>query len=203
MRTETIIKEIFEFDELTPEMQKSVIDKNRHYNVDGCFDWWDSVYEDSKNIAELIGINITDIYFSGFSSQGDGACFVGSYSYEKGCLKAIKEYAPLDKVLHDIVKRLVLAQRKAFYQASANIARGNRSNFYSHSGTMGISVENFDYTLDIPNDSYDDIVQCLQEFADWIYSALEREYNFQTSDESVKDSLICNAREFDSDGNFA
>jgi len=61
-------------------------------------DWYDSVYEYAATIGEILGIDLKtrpvklmngstrqdpNIFFSGFSSQGDGACFEGSYEYRK------------------------------------------------------------------------------------------------------------------------
>jgi hypothetical protein len=37
------------------------------------YEWYTSVYDDATEIARLMGIEIKDIGFSGFSSQGDGA----------------------------------------------------------------------------------------------------------------------------------
>ena len=51
-------------------------------------EWWDASYEDFMNVSPILGITIDtksgresrpNMSFSGFSSQGDGACFVGSY----------------------------------------------------------------------------------------------------------------------------
>lgn len=54
------------------------------------YDWYDAVYEDFQRIAEILGLNLKTrtvrlmggdtrqdpcIWFRGFSSQGDGACF--------------------------------------------------------------------------------------------------------------------------------
>lgn len=58
MPKEIIIPEkkviVFEFKELTPEVQQKVIEKHWDINVD-FRDWWDSTYED----AERIGLDIT------------------------------------------------------------------------------------------------------------------------------------------------
>jgi hypothetical protein len=75
------------------------------------------------------------IYFSGFSSQGDGACFEGTYRYKKGSVKAIKAHAPQDKELHRIAKGLQEAQRPTRYSITANIKHRGR---YYHPGCMEI-----------------------------------------------------------------
>lgn len=53
-----------------------LIDKHRHWNVED-IDWWDCAYSDFKERMRGIGIEVDKMYFSGFWSQGDGACFEG------------------------------------------------------------------------------------------------------------------------------
>jgi hypothetical protein len=59
-----------------PEYSDEMIDKYRTINVD-YDDWYQPVYESFKERMEAIGIEVDRIYFSGFWSQGDGACFEG------------------------------------------------------------------------------------------------------------------------------
>jgi hypothetical protein len=109
----TIEKTVYKFDELDLHAKERA---REHYRSMACSDeWWEDTYEDAIQIANILGIKIRQrtvkrcgvrcgvvsinepaIYFSGFSSQGDGACFEGSYSYKKDCAKEIKEYAPQD-----------------------------------------------------------------------------------------------------------
>lgn len=57
------------------EAQQALIDRYRDINTD--YGWWDSIYSDFKERMEAIGIRVEQMYFSGFWSQGDGACFEG------------------------------------------------------------------------------------------------------------------------------
>lgn len=43
----------------------------------------------------------------------------------------------------------------------------------------------------------------MREFADWIYSRLEAEYEYQNADEQVDESIRINEYEFAEDGNRA
>ena len=128
MKTIKEIHEVYEFEELPKDIQKEVIQKHWDWNVDG-YEWYSFVFDDIKAIAAIIGITIENIYFSGFSSQGDGAQFEGDYEYKKGSLKAVKEYAPKDVELHSIVKQLQEIQRKNFYRLWANV---KHSGHYYH-----------------------------------------------------------------------
>ncbi len=192
MRTiETIV---YTFDELTEEAQEKAIE-NLH-DINTGHEWWDFVYEDSKEIAKLFGLDIEKIYFSGFSSQGDGACVEGSYYYKKGGLKAVKDYAPKDEELHQIVKDIQKAQKPFLYSYSAKI---KQRGFYMHSGCtqFGCDYEYGNWEHE------DDIEEALREFMDWIYSRLEKEYEYLTSKEAIKETIIANEYEFTEDGELA
>lgn len=65
------------FNNLPESVRSSVLDKYRHWNTEH-IDWWDSVYDTFKSEMEAIGLEVDRMYFSGFWSQGDGACFEGS-----------------------------------------------------------------------------------------------------------------------------
>lgn len=75
-----------------------------------------------------------------FSELSDGASFTGRYSYEKGCLKAIKEYAPKDEKLHELVKSIVTRQKPHFYKLQCVIYSAS---IYCHANTM-----QFEWTKD-------------------------------------------------------
>lgn len=53
-----------------------LIDKHRYWNVEQ-IEWWDCTYDDFKVSMTAVGIHVNRMYFSGFCSQGDGACFEG------------------------------------------------------------------------------------------------------------------------------
>lgn len=63
------------FDALAPNLQAGILDEHRNTNTH--HDWWDSTYDEFKSDMDAIGIYVDRIYFSGFWSQGDGACFEG------------------------------------------------------------------------------------------------------------------------------
>lgn len=192
--------ELYHFDELSEDAQQKAIDNNRNWNTEG-LDWWDAVYDDAKQIAEILGIEIDNIYFSGFSSQGDGACFVGRYRYTPQCRQKIREYAPQDTNLHKIADGLASLQRKWFYRLEATVTHQGH---YSHEYCTNIDVterdESVNATRPLPED---ELSELLRDFMQWIYASLEREYEYLESDEVVAESLIVNECEFTKDGENA
>ena len=214
----TIETPVFKFDQLSDEAKKRALEKNYDWNID--HDWWDSVYEDAIMMGEIIGISIDTrrgskepaIYFSGFSSQGDGASCECSYSYKVGSLKELKSSAPArykdhetkkcveqegNVELHRICKALTAVQRKHFYQLEAKVSTYGH---YSHSCCTRVTVEHAEDRYRDIGDAEEEITQLLRDFMDWIYSRLEAEHDYLTSDEQIRDSLIANEVEFTEEG---
>ena len=70
------------FNALPARQRDEILDKHRDYNTEH-LDWWDGVYDVFKADMDAIGIEVDKMYFSGFWSQGDGACFEGRvFSWE-------------------------------------------------------------------------------------------------------------------------
>lgn len=197
--TRTIEIQVFRFDELSDAAKENARNWWRRYVDEADFLF---TIDDAKECAAIIGIDIDDIYYSGFSSQGDGASFVGSYQYKPGAAKSIRQHAPKDATLHRIADALQAAQRKNFYCITAHMSRGHLSNHYSHSGTMAVDVWH-------SRDSYrsvaeaDDVTQAMRDFADWIYRQIESAYEFIMSDENVDESIRMNEYEFTAEGEIA
>lgn len=207
---------VYKFEELSDDAKERARDwwrttENQDFNVD-------YLYEDFQRMAGILGITIDThpvklmgggtryepvIYWSGFSSQGDGACFEGSYAYKPGALKALKAEiggeSKGDKELIRIATELQKIQRRYFYKINASM---QHRGYYYHSGCMAVNVENWqgDYAT-VADDDSDDIVQLMRDFADWIYRQLESEYYWRMEDENVDESIIANEYTFDEEGN--
>lgn len=194
-KTITITKEVYTFEDLktNEELKKKVL-KNL-YDINTEFDWYDFVYEDATAIASILGIEIKNIFFSGFSSQGDGACFEGSYCYTKNSVKNLVAYAPGDEELLRIATELQQLQKKHFYTLSATV---KHSGHYSHSGCTNIEV----YKMGDYFDS-DNLEELLRDFMNWIYKQLELNYEYLTSEESILSTIEANNYNFDINGNIA
>lgn len=203
MRTQVYTYELYTFEELDDDARQRAIDSNRDINTD--YEWWDCTFYDVKSIGKILGIEIEveNIYFSGFSSQGDGAQFTGQYSYAKDSCKAIRAYAPLDTDLHKIADNLRDVQRKNFYSLFAVVQSAGR---YSHPGCTRIDVEDMRGNR-AWNGASDDAEECiteyLRDFMYWIYKTLEREHDYLTSDECIRDTLIANEYEFLANGDIS
>lgn len=83
-------KTFYTFSELPIDQQKAYFESNKE-KFEPCYDWYESLYESYRTALDLLGFCNLGFYFSGFWSQGDGAQFNGTYYYEKGALKKVKE----------------------------------------------------------------------------------------------------------------
>ncbi len=201
-RTKTTTETVYTFKELSPSAQQRAIEKESEAQSEIFDQSTDFVYEDANRMAAILGIEIRPrevktiggtvryeptIYYSGFSSQGDGACFEGSYAYKKGAPKAIRAEAPEDTRLHRIADELQALQKPFFYGLTAHMK--HRGHYY-HSGCMEVDVEHAgergDSYTSIP---WEDIQRLMRDFADWIYKQLNNEYDYRTSYDTAREYL--------------
>ena len=184
------------------ELGERAKDAARAWYREGAFDhdWHDAVYADFEQICAFLGITLATrsvrltgggsrqkpcIWFSGFWSQGDGACFEGRYAYARGVSVSIRTYAPNDAELHRIAGALQAAQKRSFYQLTASICHRGR---YVHEQSMDISVER-STGQEIAGDAEEAIADAIRDLARWLYRQLEREYDDLTSDVSVDEAF--------------
>ena len=206
----------FSFDELDERAKQKAREAYISDDYPG-YEWWDSTYEDAVRMGALMGVNINhrsrktmggkiirepEIHFSGFSSQGDGACFNGDYRFVPDAVKNIQQETTDEELLriaqelttHQMTRRLL---GREYFGASITTS-GN----YSHSGTMRVELIMPDDEDDVDRQPYltmeDDMTQLMRSFADWIYKNLEAEYDYLCSDEYVDECLA--EESFDEDG---
>jgi hypothetical protein len=194
------------FHALPARQRDEILDKHRNYNTEH-LDWWDSVYDDFKADMDTVGIDAEDMYFSGFWSQGDGACFEGRVSnwdaflrscgYECPALISLAEQAWLFRVEH----------RGHYYHENCT------SFIYDMASPSDYCYSELDefvhayspYTTDIQNAVFLTVLQGYdydslysefeKEFKSHmrsLYRRLEVEYDHLTSDESVLEALDAN-----------
>jgi len=182
------------------------------------YDWWDNVYEDAIRMAKIIGVTFDNktvnlvsgktrydpmIYFFGFGSQSDGACFAGGYCFNPSCVKEMNaetDDVELIRIATELYTMQLARRLLGLEHFTATIATHGR---YSHSGTIEVNVNSEDENDEhsqIGNDLEDAVTQLMRDFADWIYKQLEAENDYLYSDEYVDEELSQDDKEFDEDG---
>jgi hypothetical protein len=189
-------------DNLKPRNPK-LIDKYRDINVD-VNAWWECVYDDFKEDMAKIGIRVDQIYFSGFWSQGDGACF-------EGCVTNWELF--INSLGHSNPHLIAVADGHWTFSSK------HKHNHYYHENTVYF----FDDSISLPSGADDDewahynldaeetlrkavALAQLAQFqgieADFkeafknhmrtLYRRLEEEYEYRTSDDAVWETLEAN-----------
>jgi hypothetical protein len=204
---EVVCTTVYQF----PELSDAAKEKARSWYRDlgPHDDWWDAVYDDFERVCNILGVSLKTRpvrmmgggtrqkpcnWFSGFSSQGDGASFEATVRYANGSAREIRSYAPKDETLHSIADRLQGAQRQNFYQLSADVTHRGR---YYHEYCMTIDVARDSPTGQAPAEgSEETVVETLRDLARWLYGQLEAEFDHLTSDEAVDEGIIINEYTF-------
>ena len=217
-------KETYSFEELSPKAQQNALENNRDFSVD--YDGWeDGVTEGFKKDMKNIGIDDITISYTGFNSQGDGASFTSDDIDTRKFFDAvgIKSNKALNMEGDD---ERSSGENSEFYDlldTMEEIGQGDRNRIkpedlrvwivrtdsrYYHYNTVAARVETWDEPdgweepygfLDELGDKVTDYVRGLCKD---LYRKLEDEYDYLTSDESVKSTLIDNGYEFDEKGNI-
>ncbi|EFC4405719.1 antitoxin of toxin-antitoxin stability system [Escherichia coli] len=202
---------VYTLNELSATAREKARDGYRQHHADS--NWYENVYEDFRAVCEIIGIVLRQrvirlsngrfmeepcIWFSGFCSQGDGACFEGRWHWQPATARRIREYAPQDRELHRIADTLQAVQKHNFRQLQAEIRhRGHDCHPYS----MDITVTRDSPTGQAMTDDAETVVRdALRDLAFWLYSQLENEYDWLTSDDAVDEALLINGYTFTAAG---
>lgn len=163
-----------------------------------------TINQDAPEVLGMLGYGDVSISYSGFSSQGDGASFTANWSASECKLPAVvKAYAPNDLELHSIAEKLaVLAANHP--GMSVELVRDRHSR-YSHEMTVGYD---FTFGLDfddgvstVLSDAEEEFKKLSRRLMQWIYKALERDYDHANSIESIDEGIEANGHEFDINGN--
>lgn len=183
MRQETTTRNLYTFEELSETAKQRAIEKEQQYQSENF--GHEYVYEDAQQIFEILGFTFTDekqpFYYSGFSSQGDGACIASArYSFKRESMLELKQYCN-DETLFAIAKELQALQRKTFYTLTASI---KHSGHYYHERSMSIDSECEKGTFD-----YKEFDELVTRLCHWLYKQLESEYDYRTSYDTCKEEL--------------
>jgi len=193
------------------KISDELIDEYRDINTD--HDWWEDVFEDFARVAEILGfdVDLKQVSFSGFCSQGDGASFTGAYraqaskwgsekmgiilrNFAETAPAEIRSYAPKDTTLHAIADELMVIAR-IYFPAAVTITR--MSSMYSHSNTMNVDVVDWQSDEDVWDLDVVDVVNAsiqtqARALADWLYAQLETSHDYLRSNEAVTDAIFAN-----------
>jgi hypothetical protein len=158
-------------------------------NYDG-----DCQIDDAKQCMAFLGFDIKEIYFSGFYSQGDGACFEGTWQASAVNAAGLKEHAPIDKELHRLADEFA---RLAKLEPEGSFRVDHRGH-YSHKFCTEFSFD--EMQSDMQDQSEKDLKEASRDCMEWIFRQLQTDYEWHNADEQVAESIECNDYQFTEDG---
>lgn len=195
MTTKTI--KLYKFEELSKEAQEKTVEALRDINVDY---YWHTVTEwEFKDKMKLLGYEVKEVYFSGFYSQGDGACFEGTVSIAEWLLahKLGRKYRSLLNYCRNYGGYVTIKQSGHYYHEysmtfdeSDTLCSYYYLDYERYSAKIGAQID--EVLKLIENESI--------EKAKELYKELENEYDSRMTDEAVTETIIANEYDFLAEG---
>ena len=186
--------------------------------------WSECVIDNAVEQAKFMGIEIGErkwtnsyassggtpmVYFSGFSSQGDGACFEGQWYASDvevgktaggwGVSSATTEIKRIASVFEEIAEK--------YPEASFSVVRRGH---YSHEMCTVFECslgDDYEYDHEADEAEFDavkdDLIENARDYMRWIYRQLNDEYDYRMSDEAIHGYIEANEWEFFENGQIA
>jgi hypothetical protein len=197
-RTETIVRTVYQYAELTDRAKEKARDWYRD-GQDVSLDW---ALEDYQETVKAFGVALDKhgVAYSGFWSQGDGLSFTGEWTYQTSTDAWLAETRPEDADLRTILETLKTAQALAPGTITATLTR--TSHYYVHAGTVDIDVY-LESDLPVGADVIKGVTDGLRALMEYGYRRLEAEHTYQTSDDAVAETIEANEYDFMADGRRA
>lgn len=177
------------------QLNQEVLEKYRYINVEDV-EWWEHIFSDFEEDMSKHGVRVDQIYFSGFWSQGDGACFEG----------AIKDWRLY--LLHLGYDDQTLATLAQDWWSCTLHKRGNYCHYNSVLIDSDIHMGSNPYAEDadpLRHDAWrfivngydflaiqDEMEANLRQHMKDLYRKLEKEYDYLVTDEAVTEWLEFN-----------
>jgi hypothetical protein len=183
---------------VTPEQRSALIEKYRDINTD--YQWWDCTYSDFREDMREVGIAVDRIYFSGFWSQGDGACFEGGFTSVKTYLDHHHQgqYPMIRKMLEHGGYVYVSCKHSGHYcHENCTTFSIEHDTFYHliecptefHEQVADTMDKQLEYEID---DFEKDVIEQFRSYMQDLYRKLEAEYDYRTSDDEVWEAIVAN-----------
>lgn len=209
MCTDDMEKTEFTFAELSESAKEKAHQEWAQQDIG--YEWWDSTYDHWKDKLSDLGIEVDDIYFSGFCSQGDGACFTGRVRANEFIRAHATKENGLEVKYHALIEacddswcgNFSLRHSGHYYHSNSVDASDMEDCRYAPS-TGFFSAMDDDMFADIVNGLLDEFetfaMETCREYMDEIYNDLEEEYEYLTSMESFEELAEINEWLFNEDG---
>jgi len=184
---------------VTSEQRERLLERHRYINVDHD-QWYDSVYSDFTEDMREVGIWVDRMYFRGFWSQGDGACFEGGF-----CSSGVyldhhhKDQYPMIRKLMEVGGYIGTNCKHTgwYYHENSTSFSTDHDTFYRlvecPTEFQEKIVDAWDGQLEDEVDAFEqDVTEQWRTYMQDLYSKLEAEHDYLTSDEAVWEAIVAN-----------
>ena len=201
----TIELTIYKFEELDNSIQSRVVNNLSNINID--YNWYDGEFCYWKDKLEEFGFIQPQIFFNGFCSQGDGACFeCKSIDLERAWKFFTLQMAKTDNWINRKLKHHEAWLYDYLYNyVSFEIQCVNSR--YSHENSQTVSSYCYKPTRGLLDKFYTAFENWLEEFRRGLcmelYHNLADQYNHLISEKAIKETIEANEYEFFPDGKIA
>jgi|WetSurMetagenome_2_1015567.scaffolds.fasta_scaffold53616_6 hypothetical protein len=202
--------------------KEELIEKYRDINVDGGFDWWECIEFDLQEYLDEQGFRLDQMSFSGFWSQGDGACFTGHvHDWSKFCDKVpqfVADFPNTAIFLQDEGGSYTITHRDRYYHAMSTshelqdadiewVTDSIETDIANERGDMAeLPMRLAIYKAAMQEEGVEQwLTEYFRGLMKDLYRNLEAEYEHLTSDEVVWDTIVANElnKEVGDDGSEA
>lgn len=226
-RKRVVEQTVFKFEELSERAKDTV----RYWVNDNSLDWWDSIYDDFKQVAACFGFEIETkarTTSRGHVVHDDCIWFEQRYGWTAGfnarfrlldAIKAeekVKDYASQDEVLIkmarvlevDIAKFAIVGLKHIIEQGDVWMdVRGDERGMSKDCTLIWNDSNDEDSLTDVQQQAATALEATVQEtavdLARWLAKQLEAENDYRHSDEAVQEHCEANDYEFYEDGSIA
>jgi hypothetical protein len=185
------------------ERQRELIEKHRDINTD--YEWWDCIYDSFQEDMKQKHIEVQDMRFSGFCSQGDGASFTGYIDDNKAFFEdhgLTETYPYMMKLLSHGGGFSLCIERSSSRYVHENTVSAELSYCDNFSCSCVLRVDDplreavvklWDEALQREYDTIcDTVTDIIRGYCRDLYRKLEEEYDYLTSDEAIWEAIEAN-----------
>jgi hypothetical protein len=190
----------YSYDELPENAKEKTLEKLYDINVE-FDDWHELILDMWKDKLEAMGFEDVTISYTGFWSQGDGASFICKrfniltwLKYNKACKKYRSVYGQLTGKNPPHVSGHITRYGHYYHERSTMFDL----EVHEYTGNLKSQNQFYGQIDELTNWTKDEIIALNRQ----IYRDLEEEYSFQTSRETVEDTIHANEYLFFADGNL-
>ena len=199
-----------QYKELSDTAKEHAFERHQEYAQSNDYFWWENTFCEWVTKLEGLGIHTDNnqMFFSGFGSQGNGACFTGSINL-KEFLEAhpeiLRQHVNLYMAVVPFDTRGAACE---YYDIELTRVLGTKSS-YSHENTVQLGTWDLNILPELDDDEGEDYERYMMEaesdieaqcrdYMKEIYRDLEKDYEYMQSMECFLEEV--DYKDFDEEG---